>query len=103
MSRKESSHLEAVADRYPFGKAWRLDHPAENGERSVVAAFPASVPAFHGHVAGGAKINAKISSCSDWGIPPFAQTAKDGPPAAKDGPPATAESDYYLCQVKNHR
>jgi hypothetical protein len=35
MSRKASSHLEAVADRDPFGKAWTLDHPDENGERSL--------------------------------------------------------------------
>jgi hypothetical protein len=31
-----------------------------------------------------------------FGNPPFVQTAKGGPHA-------TAESDYYLCQVNNHR
>jgi hypothetical protein len=72
MSRNASSHLEAVADRAPFGKAWMLDHPDENGNVPSVTAFPASVPAFRGHGAGGAKINVKISGCSDLGIPSFA-------------------------------
>jgi hypothetical protein len=81
MSRKASSHLEAVADRDAFERASTPEHPAESGERSVCRRISRSVPAFGRHAAVDAKINVKISGCSELGIPPFGQTAKDGPPA----------------------
>jgi hypothetical protein len=72
MSRKASSHLEAVADRDPFEKRGRRTTRPRMGN------VP-SVTAFRGHGADDPTIDVKISECSDLGIPSFAQTANDGP------------------------